>query len=581
MNAFQKQIYYWTHMLDESTPGVERPPKILNERITEVDESIYGRILDFLKSLTPKNIDKAALEDRLTLADLIDLYNFQDGPYRTTRKSDLLVTAASDIFPELKPEFPIYRGTESENEVESMVKTGKTVVDHAISFSTDPERVLDFGDYTFVVEENDGAVCIDLQKYVSAFLQACTDFGVGFVYEFAKDKRKDALGRFQILATDEYLSKEDLAELDDLKRYSRAQTGKNTQTFYKLIEVTMKLREAGYDFASNPGITDKEIFDPVMMGDEGEVLVCSDTVFDFVRPSDEFKYGYVFRMRAPDRSGKSGPIRSAFFGKDRGLVFNDGVLTFSGYSISARAPVRKTSGINRLWIEHVKMADSVVAVDEYGFRDCKNLKSVQFGKKLQTIGEGAFIRCSKLEELTFPKSLKYIMSQAFTDSGVGHVAFAGGECEFEDEVFSRCQKLEYCALPAQTEYISPSMFMGCAALETVDGLENAKHIAEYAFGGCRNLKTVKISDGCRLREQAFGEACVEKLVMNGKCALDEYAFYNAVIQTLDLTNLRDGAEGKFIQDSFANCRVEKLICEEARRKKLVKALRDSGAIVMP
>lgn len=229
MNVFKKQLHYWAHMLDEATLekklGVENA---VNEAITGVDGDTYNKIFGFLKSLTPDSMDKAMLGGRMTLADLIDLYNFQDGPYRTTRKSDLIITAAAEIFPGLRPKLPIYRGCDNKEELYSMMEAGKTLVNHAISFSTDEDFALDFGDYIFIVEENNGAVCVDLQKYVSSFCRACTDFGVGLVYRFARTENKDRLKAFQDSAVEGYLSKEDLANLDSAKLYSRKQAGKNT-----------------------------------------------------------------------------------------------------------------------------------------------------------------------------------------------------------------------------------------------------------------------------------------------------------------------------------------------------------------
>ena len=37
MNSFQKQLYYWTHMLDESTLEKKPSSKTLNEMKTAVD----------------------------------------------------------------------------------------------------------------------------------------------------------------------------------------------------------------------------------------------------------------------------------------------------------------------------------------------------------------------------------------------------------------------------------------------------------------------------------------------------------------------------------------------------------------
>ena len=248
-------------------------------------------------------MDKATIGGRITLADLIDLYNFQDGPYRTTRKSDLIVAAMYEIFPELSPALPIYRGTMNKDEVESMIKAGKTIVDHAISFSTDFDLANCFGKFKFVVEENDGAVCIDLQKYVSAFLQACEDFGVGAVYSYARRRREADLLKFKQQVLDKYLSQDELETLDAERLSSRKKASMSTQTIYKMFEITVKLHSTGFDFAENNMAG--SYFDPIDVGDEHEVLVHSDTVFDYVGKSDKYINVFIFRMRRPGKPAKN------------------------------------------------------------------------------------------------------------------------------------------------------------------------------------------------------------------------------------------------------------------------------------
>lgn len=287
------------------------------------------------------------------------------------------------------------------------------------------------------------------------------------------------------------------------------------------------MRAAGYDFKEALAAGGEDaVFDPIGMSNEYEVLVRSDTVFDFVEQSEDFTNGYVFSMRSPDRGGKSNPATGVFLTKDRGLSFKDGVLAFSNYNTSAKAPVRKTSGINRLKIEYIELPDSVVTVEEYGFRDCRNLKSIQFGKNLETICEYAFKNCVSLEEIMFPKSLEVVGEYAFTGCGATHAVFTGDQCDFDEGIFSECPNLEYCILPKRVEYIPDNMFLNCAALKAVDGLEGATEIGESAFEGCIGLGDVRIPAGCKVMERAFANANIGKLTIGGGCSFGTEAFHD-------------------------------------------------------
>ena len=61
----------------------------------------------------------------------------------------------------------------------------------------------------------------------------------------------------------------------------------------------------------------------------------------------------------------------------------------------------------------VTLPDSITAIGDYAFGWCYNLKSIQMGNGVRTIGYGAFVTCQKLTGITIPASVTQIGQDAF------------------------------------------------------------------------------------------------------------------------------------------------------------------------
>ena len=115
-------------------------------------------------------------------------------------------------------------------------------------------------------------------------------------------------------------------------------------------------------------------------------------------------------------------------------------------------------------------------IDPYAFNNCNSLHHIDLYSRM--ISEGAFISCSNIKEIKL-----------------------GNECAIIDKAaFHSCSSLEKIYFNNNENIIDPnselklldSCFSGCTALNdiTLSGKTNINK-ANYAFGGCKNLKTVK------------------------------------------------------------------------------------------
>lgn len=138
-------------------------------------------------------------------------------------------------------------------------------------------------------------------------------------------------------------------------------------------------------------------------------------------------------------------------------------------------------------IEHVVIPNTIKYCGERVFRDCKNLKTIEFeeGCNLE-MGKDAFERTSGLETVIIPGSLK----------------------ELGDHMFEDCHKLKNVIIGDGVETIKRFAFDGCDALESISFPSSVKTIEEDVFYLCKSLKSVYVpSSVTSIGKDAFLTYC--------------------------------------------------------------------------
>ena len=130
----------------------------------------------------------------------------------------------------------------------------------------------------------------------------------------------------------------------------------------------------------------------------------------------------------------------------------DGILLNKDKTTLLKYPIgRKT--------ETYHVPSSVIEIGEYSFQNSRNLKSVQFNKKIKRIGKSAFDDCKNLESIEFDQSLQEI----------------GKWC-----------------------------FHGCDKIPHIQVVQNLEKIGEYAFGSCESLKYIDVDQNNKFYTEIDG-----------------------------------------------------------------------------
>ncbi|MCR5647054.1 MAG: leucine-rich repeat domain-containing protein [Acholeplasmatales bacterium] len=211
--------------------------------------------------------------------------------------------------------------------------------------------------------------------------------------------------------------------------------------------------------------------------------------------------GFIYEI---DDENKTVYLR-AYIGNEKNIV----IPTFGDYGIVLNSSLFA----NNSDIETVTCNDHVVEVNEYAFKNCNNLKSVNLGG-CQFLASDAFENCRSLETV-IANNIKSVADRTFLNlesiknvelekcASVGNYAFRGcsklerislPECTSVGEyAFAYSKELKELSLPKVT-IIPQQMCYYCEGLAKVY-MPKITSISDDAFCNCYNLSDVTLPEG--------------------------------------------------------------------------------------
>ena len=153
----------------------------------------------------------------------------------------------------------------------------------------------------------------------------------------------------------------------------------------------------------------------------------------------------------------------------------------------------------------------------------KKLTQVTLPSTLEVIGFAAFADCDRLTSVTFPASLVSLEDYAFSGTGLTSVELPATLINMGKGVFSRCESLTSATI--NSTLLGDFAFLGDFNLSQVNVGSNVRYILRGVFNGCTALTSINFDPACRINR------------------IDEEAFINSGLQSIDLTTLGVGTIG--------------------------------------
>lgn len=218
----------------------------------------------------------------------------------------------------------------------------------------------------------------------------------------------------------------------------------------------------------------------------------------------------------------------------------------------------------------------VTSINDYAFKDAKNVTKILIHDGIKSIGRGAFYGCNSLVEIVIPDTITVFEKDLFaycysltsfvvpdTITRIGEFAFfrcinltnivisesvnridesAFAECLNLETIiipdtvkilggnlFSGCSKLKNVTLPSNLTYLSGNMFTNCTSLKTVSIPNTVVEIKEYVFYGCTSLESIKLPNGLTfIGNQAFNNCknLKEIIIPASVSVIEDNVFFN-------------------------------------------------------
>ena len=125
-------------------------------------------------------------------------------------------------------------------------------------------------------------------------------------------------------------------------------------------------------------------------------------------------------------------------------------------------------------------------ISDNAFEYCSNMKSVELGNKVTSIGQYAFNQCSNLESAKLESGT--ILRYAFAEcKSLKTIALGNEITTIGDNSFKNCTSLENLVVPDAVTTIGKFAFLGCTGLTSAIIGDGVTSIGEYAFSGCTSL----------------------------------------------------------------------------------------------
>lgn len=146
-------------------------------------------------------------------------------------------------------------------------------------------------------------------------------------------------------------------------------------------------------------------------------------------------------------------------------------------------------------LQYCSMPDTVTVIENSAFRECKQLRYIEWSAGLREIGSMAFESCA-ISKLILPESVTKIGKNCFQGcADLETAVLPAGLSKIPDQAFCQCTSLTAVTFPEGLTEIGKNAFNVCSQLGPIDLPAGLMKVGSYAFSGCDNMTEITLHAG--------------------------------------------------------------------------------------
>ena len=146
----------------------------------------------------------------------------------------------------------------------------------------------------------------------------------------------------------------------------------------------------------------------------------------------------------------------------------------------------------------IEFEKGITKIGKNTFRECDNLRNVNFPDSITQVEECAFLDCSKAQIFGEKiKNLTLIGQQAFKNCAglLGKIEINNSITEISRSAFEGCTGITELYIPPNVEKLGNTTFSGCTNLATLTIPISTEGYSSKPFEGCTNVSKVRFTTG--------------------------------------------------------------------------------------
>ncbi len=175
-------------------------------------------------------------------------------------------------------------------------------------------------------------------------------------------------------------------------------------------------------------------------------------------------------------------------------------------------------------LETISLPESVITIDDFAFRKCRNLQIFTIPKSVTTLGKYAFNE-SGLKEIVLTEGITKIQQSCFGKTKLEKIEIPSNIISLGQDSF-KGTLLKEVVIPDTVKALGHGVFEDCKQLESVTLSNSLKKIPAYAFCDCVMLTQIQLPQSItQIGAKAFANTGIVSMVLPDSITKIDYSIF--------------------------------------------------------